>query len=320
MRLLPPPLARELFSYALLIGSISATVFIFWLRRLDLSPPAPTRPEPRPREERPSPPDHLVPQLQAQITHLRTQLEAAQNQAQHILLQKQTELEDLTKSVQDQRQLIAKKQLRIAKLEAKVRDLNYEVKTLLQLDDLRTDEEPPPVATPLPAEPLYEERATTPTQASLQLHRLITGAQRLSGMANLTNRYETSALDLRRLFDHLQDDANIILVYSKRDGQLLFANNQVRTQLGWTPERFTKEFFLLLQHGIGEFHRAITTLDHQPTTHITLVLKQRDSLDFMGEAVLSKMSSGPFAGLIIMLVFQSEKIGGAAGAPDSAPR
>jgi len=327
LRLLPPDRGRELMAYGLLLGGVSTTVFIIWLRRLQQPGTAPpSHPEPAAQPLKPQGPvdlqrklaqrDETVALLQQQLMGLRTQLEQAQGQGQHQLLQKQAELDDLSKSVQDQRQLIQKKQLRIARLENKVRDLDYEVKTLLQLDDLRSpvEEEPlPPLPrTPLSSDsapPVWEGEAKNGTEASIQLHRLVASAQRLTGMAHLSGqlpRYtaETSALDLRRLFDQLQDDPNVVLAYSQSEGQLLFANGQVRHQLGWHPDRFIKEFFQIIQHGGNEWHRAAALLDQQGEARVKLALKHRDGHDLFTDCVMSRISQGPFSGLILALIYK----------------
>jgi PAS domain-containing protein len=314
LRLLPPEQRKELIAYALLIGGVAGAVFVLWMRNLQPAEPIPARVEPAP-----APPkmaqkqrDELVATLQGQLLHLREQLDQTQTQSQHQLLQKQSELDEVVKSVTDQRQLIQKKQLRIAKLEAKVRDLDYEVKTLLQLDELRTEEElpvQPPIRTNEPA-PVWEGEAKNGAEAAVHLHRLVANAQRLTGMAHLAGqmpRYsagETSALDLRRLCDQLQDDANIVLVYSRREGHLLFANGQVRHQLGWYPERFVKEFFQIMQHGMSDFHRAVGLLDVQAEAQLKLALKHRDGHDVFSQCVLSRIPQGPFEGLILALIYK----------------
>jgi PAS domain-containing protein len=316
LRLLPPDRAKELLTYALLLGGISAAVFILWVRHLQPAPkiPTPVSPPSNAQQQKTQPQrDELVATLQQQLLHLRTQLDQVQTESQHQLLQKQAELDDLSKSMLDQRQLIQKKQLRIGKLEAKVRDLDYEVKTLLQLDDLRAEGEQLLTPAHPPIQTSWDGEAKNSSEAAVHLHRLVSAAQRLPGMAHLAGqlpRYldtggETSALDLRRLFDQLQDDANMVLVYSRREGQLLFANGQVRHQLGWHPDRFTKEFFQIIQHGTPEWHRAVTQLDTQAEARIKLALKHRDNHDLYIQAVLSRIPSGPFEGLVLALLYKA---------------
>ncbi len=222
------------------------------------------------------------------------------------LRQKQLQLSSLQQIVEDQRTEMEKRQEQIHQLDTKVHDLSYEIKTLLYLNE---EAAPAPLTTPKKEWEIYEaisdnqffaeeamrnphdsvdddlpiERAiSTPIEATNLLKKCINIAQKLTGanyFSNESSRYREfsssyCAIDQRRLFDSLRgENGALILVYSQKDHKVLFVNNQSKNLLGWSPEKFVSDFSSIIQEGLGDWKKALSTLSGLQDSQAQLLVK-----------------------------------------------
>ncbi len=260
-----------------------------------------------------------------------------QSVAEEQLSSKNILLEEYQQTIADQRQVIEKKQKLIVSLEAKANDLKYELKTLLDLTDrIDTDFDEPmvqehtrPIKTaPLPAPKratktgvadhpslpglLNEPRPQGPVDAAQQLKRCIDIAQKLTGARHLagdSSRFrdlsvDGYALDLRRLCDSLRSETSgMILLYSQKEDRLLFANNQVRDVLGWSPEKFVQHFPALSVDGLTEWKRGLVRLSAVPQIEFPLTLKTRGGEEKTVHCYLGTIPTGIFKTHIVGVIY-----------------
>jgi len=185
------------------------------------------------------------------------------------LEQQQSHIQELQETIADQRAFIDKKQQQTGLLEGKVGDLTYEIKTLLQLAEahsgsLYSDPSAPTYSSSFMPEYQYEEplniipekQIRSHEEATLQLKRCIDIAQKITGSQRFTNQLnafrdsaaDSFALDLRRLCDSLRSENNsTVLLYSPKENQLLFVNNQIKILTGWSPDKFVQNFSDIIQ-------------------------------------------------------------------------
>lgn len=247
-------------------------------------------------------------------------------------------LQDYQQTIVEQRAIIDKKQQYVAKLEAKVQDLQYEVKTLLQLGELgvqsvegsRAEGHPALDAFPqgqalnsdieeavqaLPAS--SDRRVCTHYDAAVQLQKSVEVAKSLTGASHLSSgegsrfrdlSMDSYAIDLRRLFDSLRSETSAtILLYSQKDGKLLFVNNQIKGLVGWTPETFVKDFPQLIQSSFAEWRHAVSRLADQPEVQVQLVTRSRSGTEVPLHCYLGIIPDGAFSGHVIGVVYPAEE-------------
>jgi len=245
-------------------------------------------------------------------------------------------LSEYQQTITEQREVIEKKHGHITILEAKVRDLNYEVRTLLQIGDAEDascdgcHEVPHPVLDVFqPKDYNYNEvyntlpissdnEIHTPYDASVLLNKCITIAENLTGASHLAVNGvrsldlspESYAIDLRRLFDSFRNEhSSVVLVYSPDENRLLFVNNQVRGLLGWSPERFVKDVFHIVQKGGNEWGKAVVDLQKDDShkskkgRQVRMVMKTRVGEDVLIRCYLGRISKGILSGHIVGVLY-----------------
>lgn len=262
-------------------------------------------------------------QLLLQIEDMKKEFERLQEA--HTLLQKaettasdrrEMLLRDYQQTISEQRMILEKKQRYIGKLESKVRDLMYEIRSLLQLEE-REPETKKQIAfievdEVTPSQNYYSQGPVTTYDLALLLQRTVKRAETFTGATHLAAkskaRYldlsDSFAIDLRRLFDLLRDETSaIIIIYSQIEEKVLFANNMVRTLLGWSPEKFVKDFLSVLgPAGAHEWKRALSKVIAQGEISFSLSLQNKQGLESPFQAYVGVVTSGPFAGHIIALL------------------
>jgi hypothetical protein len=241
-------------------------------------------------------------------------------------------LSEYQETINQQRDVIKKKQDQILELESKVRDLNYEVKTLLQLAeignktptnsknkemvvgetvqayqvDMFEDEEP--------SFQMQNLMIKTPEEASVQLKRCIDIAQKITGanrFGNGNSRFkdvpiDNRALDLRRLFDNLRSEhAGTVIVYSQKDDKLLFANNQMTNLLGWSPEKFIKNFPEIIAEGSQEWKKGVAELSSNTLSKVRMVMKTKSGQNLLVHCHLGAIPTGAFRNHVIGVLYSS---------------
>jgi|694.fasta_scaffold13162_14 hypothetical protein len=230
-------------------------------------------------------------------------------------------------TIAELREALEKKQQHIEQLESKTRDMNYEIKTLLQLAEkpIMTKVEPPvkPVQTLKPPSGMISRwdieetnvldfAVRTPEEAHVHLKRLIDLAQRITGTSlfNSSPRFrelplDNSALDLRSLFDRLKEiNASTIIVYSLKEKKLLFVNEPIKDLLGIPPEKFIQSFQENLQSDFQEWHEAIRQLSFKSEAKVSLQLRSRTGQEIPIECLLGMVPTGIFRNYIVGLLYK----------------
>lgn len=255
------------------------------------------------------------------------------------LKQKQLQLTALQQMIDDQRTEMEKRQDQIYQLDTKVHDLSYEIKTLLYLNE----EEPPQVRFPsmfkepeaphafakgaLPAAQeqtsgasqavsheayASENPVRTPLEASALLRKCINMAQKLTGAnyhGNESSRYRefsTSyyAIDQRRLFDNLRGEPGaLIIVYSQKENKLLFVNNESKTLLGWSPEKFVADFSSIVHEGINDWKKALSMLANASDSQARLLAKTKQGQEIVLNCQLGAIPTGLFRNHVIGILY-----------------
>lgn len=233
--------------------------------------------------------------------------------------QRQTIMEHY-QTILEQRDQLDRKAQQMAHLESKVRDLNYELKTILQLTE-KTVSSPSHerVEPPLPKSkheilrPFIDSEVQTEDEAASQLRRCLEIAQGMTGASHYgaNSRFrELSAghyaLDQRRLFDRLRtEQGGTIFVYSQKDNRILFVNDQVKILLGITTEKFMQAFFEMISSGLTIWQEAIQQLAFKNEVHVQLPFKVRYGEEMLVECLLGIIPTGLFRNQMIGILLST---------------
>lgn len=273
---------------------------------------------------------HQIRQIHQEKEASRQQLEYLKQELDNCRQATQAKLEayekaeaEYRKTIEEQSHSLEGKQQTIVELENKVRDLNYEVKTLLQLSDIPISPTPPgtdgyshaPDALFHDAEALpaawsvnLDPQTATLHHAAIQLQKYIEKAQQMTGAAHLSgspSRFrdlsiDSYAIDLRRLCDLLRNEgSSILLLYSKNEEKLLFVNPLIKGLVGWSQEKFTHDFFDLIQQGGAEFKKVAQGLTPGHPIQASLIIKTKSGQDILTQCHLGIVPSGLFANHIL---------------------
>ena len=257
------------------------------------------------------------------------------------LNQKNLQVSTLQKMMEDQRTEMETRKDQIQLLDSKVHDLSYEIKTLLHINNY--EPEPVPHLTPIsfkeevPRQVLYElhpdaapltitllkEKAPevevsfdhpikTAGEAVALLKKCINNAQKLTG-ANYNSpeaqRYREFSpshytIEQRRLFENLRgEEAAIIIVYSPNENKVLFANQICKNVLGWSPEKFTSDFSLIIQEGISYWKKALSLLETTQESQARLLAKSKQGQETILNCHLGVIPAGLFRSYIIGVLY-----------------
>lgn len=263
--------------------------------------------------------------FQQQAQKAGSELEACKLAAYHELDQHKAYINDLQSSLAEQKGLIDKKQQQITLLETKVSDLTYEIKTLLQIAErhsetlsssIQESDYTYSVAATLPESDLsdtqYEKQVHTAEEASRQLKRCLDIAQKITGSNRFNSQMssfldspaDSFALDLRRLCDTLRSESNsTILLYSPKENQALFANNQVKTLTGWSPEKFVQNFNEILDNSLQDWRQALSSLAAKNETTIKLSIKNKNGQNIDVHSHLGLIPTGIFRNHAIAVIY-----------------
>lgn len=274
--------------------------------------------------------------LRSGIEKREQEFHSYQLNVQDQLSQKDKLLSEYQETISEQSDLLEKRHKTIRKLENKVRDLNYEVKTLLQLGTVPTPQEPTDETQESSNHPLMEvfdsnefkssnidhlyqpmsvssnKEVHTPYDAAVRLQRCLDTAQRLRGINNLGGNsprfsnvsLDHYAIDLRRLFDSFRNENSCtILIYSQSKDKLLFVNNHVKSSLGWSPEKFVKDFHNLVHKGMGEWKNSLEKLNNSPESQARLMIQAKTGEDKLIHCHLGIIPSGIFKNHVIGVLF-----------------
>lgn len=251
-------------------------------------------------------------------------------EAEEGLKHKDSLLTEYQHTISEQRIIIEKKQHYVSRLESKVRDLMYEIRSLLQLEEHTL---PPSSAPPVEISdqsvnekefdqyyiPSRKERAATPFDLSHALGRYLETAEKFTGVDHLgylggkSPRFldvsvDTYAIDLRRFFDTLREEnSHVLFVYSQMEQKLLFVNNHVRTVLGWNPDKFIKDFPQLVEDGFNQLQEAMGRINSVKESQLRLAIRCKTGQDQLFHCFLGAISHGPFLNHVIGILSPVEE-------------
>lgn len=218
---------------------------------------------------------------------------------------KESILSEYRSTLKEQRKIIEKKQEEVNILQIRVNDLKYELNNVLKIKDVGEEEKEAILESELSED--LEERSGLMDTIQDKLDRYVKMAVKLSGAHHLNQdvRYTGLTLgsliiDQRRLYDRLQnEEQETLLVFSREENRLVFVNNHVKELLGWSPERFLKDFSLLIQKGHTQWDDALedVKLDHQKS--IRLLMKTRTGEDQLTHCILKEVPDGVFKGYVL---------------------
>lgn len=240
----------------------------------------------------------------------------AQEQLEHRALL----IADSQQTIAEQRAAVEKKQQQIGLLESKVRDLTYEIKTLLQLAEIGSHD--PIVQESEPFEssikPFADVEQSEDTEIHLQIHsaedanvllkRCIDIAQKMTGAGHYLSNHtrfreltvDNYTLDLRRLFDSLRsENMGTVFFYSPKENKLLFVNSQTKNLIGWSSEKFVQNFFDIIQPGMEEWKNGLAQLSLKNETAFPLLMKTKSSQETIVQIHLGIIPTGLFRNQII---------------------
>lgn len=266
---------------------------------------------------------------QQQIEKIQTELEQTIRTARQELEQQQNHIRELQESLAEQKGVSEKKQQQMLQQESKVNDLTYEIKTLLRLAEAHSGSittepkslpivqekplTPPPIKQVAFQEPLVnsDNPAIIANKASQQLKHCLDIAQKIKGSQRfgsqiytfLDSPADSFSIDLRRLCDRLRAESeNGILLFSPKDNHLLFANNQIKLLTGWSPEKFTQNFFELLLED-SEWKFGINSLVMRSEAQIQMHIRTRSGPTLIVNAHLGIIPTGIFRNHIIAILY-----------------
>lgn len=230
----------------------------------------------------------------------------AREESQKQLKHKESLINEYQRTITEQRMILEKKQRYIGKLENKVNDLMYEIRSLLQLEDV-------PLDTPqISADDYFSPsaHASTPFDLSIQLQRFIEKAENQTGMDHLGGKSprfldltDSYAVDRRPLFDSFRDEnIGIIFILSIKENKILFANQHVKVALGWSPEKFIKEFPKLVTKGYAEWRKALANIAQTKQFRAQMVIQCKTGNQREMTCVMGLITKGPFINHIIGLL------------------
>lgn len=225
--------------------------------------------------------------------------------------QKEAVLSEYQLTIQEQRGIIEKKQRYILQLENRIKDLMYEIRSLLQLD--------PPVAETLPPIDLsnkeevhnyYLGDSTSLFDLDLQLERYVELAESFTGATHLGGKEprfldnsNSYTIDLRRLFDALRDEmTGIIFLFSMSEKKILFANNCVKNLLGYSSEKFVKDFPHLVKAGLRIWQEALQQIHKTGTKRVQMIFLDRGGNEVRLECEMKLITKGPFMHHVMGLI------------------
>lgn len=210
-------------------------------------------------------------------------------------------LNDSKKMIADLRLEIEKKQGHCTVLEGKIRDLGFEIKSLLQLVDLDTERDVKET------KPLIKEGfISMQSEETPSLKKIIENSQNLTGThsfwRNASQQNTNSdpyAVDLRHLFDSLEEEKKPFFVYSAKEQKPLYANRKVSSILDCENDRFVNEFSLLIEPSGMIWNKAVQEASVKGNVNFNMILKIKNHQEKMVKCEMGLIPSGLFRGLFL---------------------
>ena len=259
--------------------------------------------------------------LRQEYHRLENDYQKAREESGRQLKHKESLINEYQRTISEQRMIIEKKQRYITQLEGKVRDLMYEIRSLLQLEE-PSRETKLPLLDPSKQEMIdyylpTSNQENTVYDLSLQLQRYIektenlTGANHLGYIGGKSPRFpdmslDNYAIDRRRLFDSFRDEmTGIVFIYSQVEKKFLFVNHYLKTLLGWSPEKFMKDFPHLVLKGFPEWQNALVETLSMKETQTGLTIQSKSGEQSHFNCQMGLVSKGPFVDHVIGILAPS---------------
>lgn len=229
------------------------------------------------------------------------------------LKKKDALLTEYAQTVNDLRGTMGQKQDQIEKLQESINDLSYDLDTLIKLSKYEGEPESPAPQKEVEKPPKQELKPAPKTrikdlaQANQQLKKCINNAQKLSSSQFSSSRYplDNTALDKRRLFDMFKSEsASMVILYSMKEKQLLFANDVCRTWLGWAPEKFVQDFSSIVLRGKPEWDLALASLIHQTEAQCHIAVETEEGDEILFQCVLGVIPTGIFKNHAVGILYE----------------
>lgn len=244
-------------------------------------------------------------------------------------------------TISKQKDLLEEQEQQILKLDARVRELTYEIKTLLQVNEYTKEGKnhierdlgfveraiPEPLNSskyishhsPQMISSTSQAKSIVPPiiEANLQLKRCIDIAQKMVGTSSFgmeASRFRdlsvnSYSIDLRRLFDSLRsENSNGIILYSQKEEKLLFVSSQIKNLLGWSPEKLIQDFPHLIIDGLDEWKKGLSQLSSKNEVQFILKMKAKAGQDTPLHCYIGVIPTGIFKGHVIGVLTPKEKI------------
>lgn len=262
-----------------------------------------------------------------ELENLDKEFESYKHSSEEAIESERGQLEDALKTIAELRQSIDNKQRQNEKLDQKIKDLTYEIKTLLQIADMSSSNESDTEGSTISEAAseyqvnIHEEENTSendtqqlqdPNAAKAQLKRCVDIAQKITGSQHFSTQksrfgdfaLDSYALDLRRLCDTLRsENNNTVFVYSPKEKRLLFINNQVRDLLGWAPDKFVQDFDHIVQEGMFEWNNSVSQLSTFNQLQTRFVMKTKSGKDLLIHCQLGLIPTGVFKSNVIGVLY-----------------
>ena len=225
------------------------------------------------------------------------------------------------RQIAHQQGLIEQYQREIQQFKSRNEDLNYELKTVLELKDLEEEaesgveeyysyDEVPDEDVVLESgkvESIWQPAVIDSESAQTELQRCIGIAEDISegsrlgngGSGVITMFMDSYAIDMRRLFEQYRNvDDNVIFFYSPQEDRLVFINRQVRDLVGFTPERFINDFYRLVQN-VDDWKVGLQQLEYNQITTIRLLVKDKSGGGLWVDCHLGRIPVGIFSNNVV---------------------
>jgi hypothetical protein len=207
--------------------------------------------------------------------------------------------------------------------QGRVEDLNYEIRTLLELKEHASSEKEskPKSSSHYLLGSLENSESqeyalmdsnwddATNFDAQVVLNQCVDIAQTLKGSAFLHQNKvdhevldsEDSLIDMRRLFECYRRYNHCgVIFFSPSQDKLLFANQQVKSILGWTPDRFSSHFYGLIETSLIDWKRSLKELvTSKQNQGIKMFIKEKHGSEVLTQCYLALIPSGVFANHVV---------------------
>lgn len=246
-------------------------------------------------------------ELLQELDFVRKEEEQKQLRRENILIEYQ-------RTIHIQREVLENKQEKIEMLSQKIKDLSYELKMLLKLENSGQthllEENPSGIQT------LYSYYLPQPEKHEVQkdqLEQYIEKIMHFQGAVHLNSRQGRSQkffissssfeIDLRRLYDIFREETTgIIFFFSPEEKRFLFVNDYVKELLGHSPEKFVYHFSKIVEKGLDSFFSAIQALSTKKTVQVRLMMLNHLREPKLFTCQMTSLFEGPFEGCVLGLI------------------